>query len=155
MNFNKLPSGITGFVSDISQKKNAVSFSEFKSDMMKLSQKLHTKIIACNAIITCENYFSCQVMYKEQTISILCNTVYPLIGICEAENPNIIPRKFVSIEELENYISGLRNYTVVSPEFLHSSVVGSAIEDLSVQELSNINYWRPKEINEIVFNFWD
>lgn len=155
MNFNKLPPGITGFVSDISQKQNAVSFSEFKSDMIKLSQKLHMNFIACNAIITCENYFSCQLIYKGQTISILCNTVYPLIGICEAENPNIMPRKFVSIEELENYISGLRNYTVVTPEFLHSSVVSSAIEDLSVQELSNINYWQPKEINEIVFNFWD
>lgn len=155
MNINKLPPGITGFVSDITQKKDAVSFSEFKSDMMKLGQKLQTNIIACNAIITCENYFSCQLMYKGQTISILCNTVYPLIGICEAANPNNMPRKFVTIESLENYIIGLRNYKIVSPEFLHSSVGSSAIEDLSMEELSQINYWQPKEINEIIFNYWD
>ena len=155
MKMNKLPPGITGYVSDISQKKNAVSFSEFKADMMKLGQKLHFEIIACHAIITCENYFSCQIIVEGQTISILCNTVYPLIGFCEAENPNTMPRKFVSIEELKNYFIGLRNYTVVPPEFLHSPVVSSLIEDLSLQELSHINRWRPKEMGEIVFNYWD
>lgn len=152
---NKLPPGITGFVSDISQKRNAISFAEFKTDMVKLSQKLNVKIIACNPIITCENYFSCQLAYKGQTISILCNTVYPLIGLCVADNPNKIPRKFLYIEELEHHLIGLRNYAIASPEFLNAPVKSNAIEDLSVQELSQINYWRPKEISEIVFNYWN
>jgi len=152
---NKLPSGITGFVSDISQKKNAVSFAEFKTDMAKLGQKLNVKIIACNPIITCENYFSCQIAYKGKTISILCNTVYPVIGFCATDNPNKTPRKFVYIEEMEHHLIGLRSYAIAPVEFLHSPVESHVIEDLSVQELSQINYWRPKEISEIIFNYWD
>lgn len=152
---NKLPPGITGFVSDISQKKYAVSFAEFKTDMTKLSQKLNVKIIACNSIITCENYFSCQLVYNGKTLSVLCNTVYPVIGFCVADNPNIIPRVFLSIGEMEDYLIGLRNYAIAPPEFLNAPVTSHTIEDLSVQELSQINYWRPKEISEIVFNYWD
>lgn len=152
---SKLPPGITGYVSDISQKKNAVSFAEFKTDMVKLSQKLNIKIIACNSIITCENYFSCQLAYNGQTISVLCNTVYPVVGFCIADNPNKIPREFLSIEEMEHHLIGLRNYAIASPDFLNAPVTSHAIEDLSVQELSQINYWRPKKINEIVFNYWD
>lgn len=151
----KLPQGITGFVSDISQKKNAVSFTEFKEDMANLGQKFNVKIIACNPILTCENYFSCQIEYKNQTISILCNTVYPVIGFCTTDNPNKMPRKFLSIEEMEHHLIRLRNYAIAPPEFLHSPVEGNVIEDLSMQELSQINYWRPKEISEIIFNYWD
>ena len=136
----KLPAGITGFLDDLSQKRQAVSFTEFKSDMHEVARKVNAKVVDCCPINTCENYFSCEIKLGSDTIFIMCNTIYPVIGLCSSSNPNEIPRKFVTSEMLEQNIEEVRNYEVMTPKFLKSKVESSHISELNVSELSEINH---------------
>ena len=151
----KLPTGITGFVSEIAQKKDAVSFEEFTADMSVLARGMEATIERCNPILTCENYFSCEMNWEHRKISILCNTVYPILACCEGFVSEERSNHFLFVEPFENTVSALHRYQVYPVEFLNAAIEGVIIDQLSHMELSQINHWRPQTVHEVVFNFWD
>ena len=150
-----LPAGITGFNSDISQKQHAVAFDEFKTDMFELARRMNAQIQRCNPIMTCENYFSCEMTIDNQNISILCNTVYPILACTDAHIDNGVMGNFIQFDAFYCNIPKLRNYTAYDVAFLNTAIDSNIIANLSPTELSELNYHGSKVVHEIVFNYWD
>lgn len=150
----RLRRGVTGFITDLSDKKDAVSFDEFQADMNQLARALNGKVVSCIPFDTTENYFQSLLSVNDKEYCLLCNTVFPYIGICVAD-PQNHQRKFIMSDAIASHLFGMRNYELLGPDFLHQKISQVELAELGFDELKEVQRKKPFEMNQIIFNEWE
>jgi hypothetical protein len=102
-----------------------------------------------------KNYYWFLISTNQQQISFFLNAFYPLVAI-RVESPKS-EFGFLTAVEIEEQFPNLdlSHYQVLSREELEEEILLEEIEQLDEMEQKQAEYWKPRTIEEIVFNNWD
>ncbi|MFD0619152.1 hypothetical protein ACFQZR_16930 [Paenibacillus sp. GCM10027629] len=151
LQLHPLPRGITGF----SCTPNSLILQDGKSFISLLYSILRGTLECEDTNLQGKNYYYFSIKSTDQEYHVLLNAFFPIVAIsCELNYNKFI---FRSSEEIMNQFKLLSecNYLLLGKEELESDLANSDYLDLDKAELKQIEYWKPKNLSEIVFNNWD
>lgn len=151
--------GITGFYNSGENPPPRYTAEDiFKERCLKAAESIDAEMIAFHPPKLNTNFFEAVLDNGVKRIHILMNAYYPLIAFAASVEKEHIT--FYDEEELVDYFRGFeiceaRDLNQLlkiqrQPEFdlLHD-------HDLNSAEMSQIMYWQPYTVGELVFNYWN
>jgi hypothetical protein len=149
--------GISGFlINDLPE----VDSSQFKNLCYSLANITHGKLVSFEIPNVSQNFYKAELKLDDESIFILLNSTYPIVAFAfSVEYFNI---KFIDHPH-SNLIETFNNeFTIATAyELVEHIVVDERTQTvlnknhLNKSELSQIFYWKPKTVGDVVFNFWD
>jgi hypothetical protein len=97
------------------------------------------------------NYLLARFDFSDCSVTALLNRVYPILGF--AKFPAEVG--FIDCPKLAEAFASLGDYTVASGEELNRPLLRELCKDLAPRELKQIQYFRPRTIGDVIFNYWD
>jgi len=151
-----LPRGITGFLDSGAPIPTRSDFAAFLQLGHAAAQAVGCDVsggLDRTHVVT-PNFHAVTFAQRELVSVLICNTRYPFVaavehlsGTCRLEF-RVIPETIAGLAEQ----SGFR---VLSKSVLELPPDDQAISALAAAEVEQIQYWRPKRIGDIIYNFWD
>lgn len=151
-----LKCGITGFHSY--KKVNelpSVGFEEFKRTLTGVMTSMGYKPKTFNSAGVTPNFHIGVFEKGKERISVICNSVYPVVALTLEPAENACELAYINSPIIENAITQYTEYEFLSKEYLETPFSKDNIGNLNEAEISQIKYWQPINIGEIVFNWWD
>ena len=143
-----LPSGITGF-----RDLNNLYIPEQEEKMFKkfcyfIASCYHCAVVLFDLNLTSKNFYFAEMKTEQDNLYLLENAYYPWIAFAKSLD-------FTGIEFIESpFDLAEQNVHVLTLSDLQKDW-HDFVGELSKVELEQIEYWKPKRIGDIVFNFWD
>jgi hypothetical protein len=144
-----LPNGITGFRSSTDKELPVMDLVEFKQLCYSFIRQIGGIVKSYNNNISQQNFYTVEYDYLGESILILLNHHYPLLTFASSLD------RLTFIEVPEISIKFMPYYTVLTKEYLNIPLTSNHLAALSKAELTQISYWNPKTVGEIIFNNWD
>ncbi len=152
--------GITGF-SDKSDILPLVDRNEFNKLCYSLAIYMNGKVKSFTGSQTNTNFYVNTLNISGETTHILLNDCYPFIAFATS-----VDYCGISFVNKPDFSKILREFST-DLKFLTTSELHETIQvdgktfklknenSLNPVELSQILYWKPKTIGEVIFNYWD
>jgi hypothetical protein len=149
--------GISGFlINDLSE----VGSFQFKKLCYSLANFTHGELVSFEKPHVSQNFYKAELELNDESIFILLNSSYPIVAFASSvEYFNI---KFIDHPNA-NFIETFSNVFTIAT--VNELVERLAIDErtqivlnknnLNKSELSQILFWKPNTVGEVVFNFWD
>lgn len=144
-----LSNGITGFRSSTDKELPVTDLVEFKQLCYSFIRQIGGIVNSYNHDTSQQNYYTMEYNYLGKSIRILLNHHYPLLAFASS----LGRPTFIDVPEIS--IKFMPYYTVLTKEYLNSPLTPEHLSALSKAELTQISYWNPKTVGEIIFNKWD
>ncbi|WP_289136371.1 hypothetical protein [uncultured Brevibacillus sp.] len=140
-----LRKGVTGIFPQAETILEPLESLHFK----RMCHSVFKNVISFDIEISNKNFY---VARLDSDLYALLNAYYPLLAFANAVAPFTIT--FVdntgSAEAFSNY------YRVLNTDELNIPLSMNSISNtLDKVEIEQIDYWRPKTIGEVIFNYWD
>ncbi len=143
-----LKKGITGFFDCKDSPVPEMDFKIFKTLCHTIDNCTQWKFIHINSNPD-GNYYSAEFKTSSGIIYLLLNKHYPIIGFTQQLNIGDIV--FTDNNDI-SYLLG--NYEIVSADILNGWI-DDVVNELSEVEQSQVEYWNPSSVGNVVFNSWD
>ena len=155
----QLPRGITGFWSQQSAAPPRVKSAAFRARCATAAVALHGKLLENPADLEQfgRNFYVQAMTYKGRTISILCNVHAPWLALIDGlvdASRNTGEQAFVDDQLLSNPLAN-GEWRVLDAATLRTPLNHIDLTALDPAELTQVAYWKPRTVGEIVFNHWD
>lgn len=151
-----LKRGITGFFNwNLRETLPEVNFKEFKQACYFCARHAGYKSLSCTPKNVTPNFHYCLIQKNNETIGVLCNSIYPLIAFCNPLNENSCAIHFVDNLILQDAFSASTKFIVAKASELLSNPSDEHLLLLDPCEREQIEYWQPVTVGEIIFNWWD
>ncbi|HEY9061119.1 MAG TPA: hypothetical protein VIO64_11565 [Pseudobacteroides sp.] len=98
-----------------------------------------------------KNFYTCEVYYKDKSIFILLNIVFPYI--CFAKSIQYFNIKYFDDEVLENKFNEF--YDVIKTNELLKPLNFEDYKQLNKTEIKQLRYYDSLTVGEVIFNFLD
>lgn len=144
-----LPKGITGFMC-ADGKPIAVEEKLFKRVCYEFIKLNNGKILSIDISLTQKNFYVCEMILTDKCIYLLMNAYYPYFAFASSVNFGNI----AFMDKPNDLITWSSENILLSQKELNESYDRS-LGLLNHVELSQIKYWKPVNIGEIIYNFWD
>lgn len=144
-----LPKGITGF---IGAEYNPVLIENqlFKQVCYEFIHLNKGKILSIDISLAQKNFYICEMILTDKHIYLLMNAYYPYFAFASSvEFGNI-----TFIDKPNELIKWSYEIILLSQKELNESY-DRCLELLDNVEMNQIKYWKPINIGEIIYNFWD
>lgn len=145
-----LPGGITGFWSVNTAPLPLLDEKAFRQMCHVLGWKNGGTVAEVDTDTTARNFYSAKLSRYDQSVFILQNIYYPFAAFTQRNASGgsiwITPPEWIQLPE--------DPVRFLSPSELNRDWHGLC-EDLSLEELEQIRYWKPQTVGEIIFNTWD
>jgi len=149
---DRLPRGVTGFDGSGKGPPPEVAAHEFKAACQAAARAWGGTVCSFQGSAYPFNYHGAVLEREGTRLSVLCNTHYPLVAFMDPADP--APR-YVDAPELHRFFREQTEFTPLDTEFLRANPTREHLRDLGPTELQQIDYWRPENLGEIIFNGWD
>ena len=152
-----LRSGISGFYNRVDQARlPEVKLKTFKKEIISVIAMAGYRPCYFRKADLTPN-FHLGVFAKEQgvTIGVVCNSIYPLVTFVEEPKEYECSLAYIDLEEPAEMIEEHTNFKVLYQNELSTKLSAAELKCLNEAELSQIKYWQPQTIGEIIFNWWD
>lgn len=159
----ELPRGITGFI----HRREQALFTQ-RTDLDLFLQYSYTVAVLCSGQITainlrptlCTNYGGLVMKMADASVAITINHIYPFIAFSsfsQASSASFLDGylDFVDCEPLAERYGSFNRYQVLSAAQAKATPGRRMYKELSDREVKEINYWQPREVGQIIFNWWD
>ena len=156
----RLPKGITGFYD--SRKDVAPSLvdpSEFKSACFhaaRLADATVTHFQSSTEKYPC-SYHTAVVRLKhaDESFDVLCNAYYPMLAFVDPNKSEWGRLCFVAAPAVAAFFRQATSFSPISIDYLQMYPASEMLTDLNEAERSQVHYWKPQQIGDIIFNDWD
>jgi len=145
----RLPNGITGFYDSNHTKPSQMDSKQFKQLCFTVMLTEGGKVIELKEPENPRNFFEAEIQIFNSKLHILLNEHHPYIAFASSVNFKDIV--YIDEPQLSNEFS--KYYKVLSVEELNSPI--SKKSDFSNAEIKQLDYWKPKKVGDMIFNFWD
>jgi hypothetical protein len=155
-----LPYEVTGFYSSTNDKPHEIDDKPFKDICFNLARKYPGRILDIDELKLATNFFKVKIHINHQDLYVLLNMYYPFLTFASAVEFQRL--HFINYPLLsKDFIPFCK---VLSKEELHEplkirkrkgQITLENINKLNTTELEQILYWQPKNVGEVIFNFWD
>ena len=88
-------------------------------------------------------------------VGVACNAIYPVVAFVEEPKEHECSLTFIDLKEPAEMIEKHTNFKVLTQKELNTKLSLAELKYLNKAELSQIKYWQPQTIGEIIFNWWD
>lgn len=158
----KLPYGISGgyYMPGIEPEPPSINKSEFYAKCKQIASIKHLKCELIHDLeIDCKNFYAAKFMFISEPIYAVINSAHPYVAFCisneRGEFGNSFPLDFINNEELAKDFKS--NYHVMRVEELNKPFILNEHDELKnvSSVIKQVEYWSPKTIGEVIFNFWD
>lgn len=146
-----LPRGITGFWSGSEEPGPGVSVEKFKELTYAIARNNRMIVSDTDLDRTGKNFFWAEYQKYGKQMYLLMNSRYPYLAFT-------VQMSFSSlhfIDPPENLILPHTDRLILLEKGLLNQPWENQKNTLDESELSQIRFWRPMTIGEIIFNFWD
>lgn len=141
----KLPCGVTGFTTHPIK----IDGKFFKTCCYTVARQIGADLMECEATIgVARNYY--YAVFRNNQLKILCNPYYGFITFSANEAGT-----FADEPQLAQLFSQFDSFHVLTSTNLEIFPEHLYLTDLNESELTQINYWKPSRLGDIIFNFWD
>jgi hypothetical protein len=149
-----LPKGTTGFFG-VGDKLPQVNPNHFSKACYKIVSETNAKVLCISTQLESgKNYYYAALEITDRSVLILCNTCHPLVSFAIPGN-EINYEEFIDDAVLESVFESFKRFKVLAADILNAAPQSKQLSELSEAEISQIKYWSPKRLGEIVFNHWD
>ncbi|MEH2080666.1 MAG: hypothetical protein V7K89_11865 [Nostoc sp.] len=136
--------------------RGTFSLKQFRADCYEAARTLHARVLEVkgsdyHSYSVCNMQLPAYHKCNSINVTILRNGNYPIIGFSSTQEAPFI---FLDVPRLQEVFEAL-GYEVWSKEYLETDPIEEHITDLTPQEIEDYNYWRPNQIGQMVFNFYD
>lgn len=151
-----LPKGITGFAPDDSPYTPATSVRTFKIVCYNAARHLHGRVVSvtsCEGQVT-PNFHVAELHLRSGACFVLCNAYWPWLAAA-AMHPTWMKEPFLHSAELQGAVQSGSDFRFLQPAELEQPLTLEALRALGPGELSQLLYWKPERLGDVIFNFWD
>ena len=85
----------------------------------------------------------------------ICNSIYPVVALVEELEEGVCELRYVEHAAAKSLIDSYTSFECISSDELARELTTDALKELNSVELSQVRYWKPQTIGEVVFNWWD
>ena len=149
-----LPRGITGFWRVGEQQPPTSDVCAFRAHCYEAAGRVSYQVVSVESA-GLRNFAFATLHSPGERIAILLNAHFP--GLAFAETPIVgegLPR-FLDHPILADSFREVGAYVVFSASELERRPVPEDLAELSVAERTQVAYWRPRRIGDVIFNHWD
>lgn len=147
----QLKIGTTGFFSAKTDDSPYLEEKYFKARCYAFIHEYGGQLIEFLAPTLATNFFQVQLMLNNEIYYILLNEQVPYMAFASSVKEFQI--QFIELPELATYFSS--DYIILQPTQLEEFPFPSLLSELDRLERYQINFWKPKRLGEIIFNYWD
>ena len=152
-----LPRGITGFRHVDDPPLPVSDFAAFGGHCYAAARALGGRVLSVEAPI-CEvetNFARAVLELPGGPIAILLNAHFPVVAFADPPAQRGAPVQFADAPTLAEVFQSFGSYEVFSTSDLAMPLAPAACKQLAAAELEQVQYWRPRRVGDVVFNFWD
>ncbi|MBX9996078.1 hypothetical protein [Priestia aryabhattai] len=156
----ELLNGVTGFYQDPKDKPPTTSLKQFKVHSYEVARTYNGELLECGDTDVHSNFLVGVLKINKKKVYVLLNKHYPLVTFASSvDNKEIF---FVNDTQLCLFFSSF--YRVLCAGLLNEGLIythhkGSVLikndNELNNAELTQIAYWKPSTLGEILYNYWD
>jgi hypothetical protein len=147
--------GITGFYGRTIANPPVVAKKQILSDAYLVARKTDWVVGKIHWAEIAQNFHWLRLENYENSVSVLFNAHY---FICAFSNDDLTRTQEISFTDnamLTDAFLKLTQFVPMSKVDAERAVEESDLTRLSESEIAQINYWKPKRIGDLVYNFWD
>jgi hypothetical protein len=153
----ELPHGITGFRDADDPPLPLCDVADFRGHCYAAARTLNGRVVAVEAPSRgVETNFARGVLeLPTGRVAVLLNAHFPLIAFAEppAEGEGFV--RFTDSPGLAEAFGNFGIYEVVGASELAAPLTPEQRRRLAPAEREQIEYWQPRRVGDVVFNFWD
>lgn len=150
-----LPRGITGFYdSRRDQVPPVVDVKEFARACYSVARAEFGVVENLESANYSINFHRAILRTRDEIVAVLCNGHFPWLAFAKTHSRNY-DFTFMESAVLACQFSDAMRCEVIGLASLEEHPDEASLADLSEIERSQIKYWRPRRLGDIIFNFWD
>lgn len=142
--------GVTGFDATCCVDPRA-----FKAVCYEVARKLGGSVSTFVFPSWGPNFDVAVLAWRSERVSVLCNSTYPLIAFAEPIGEGDMELCFCSQPEPADGFSKSGEFTCITLGELNTPVSELDLSELSDGEMKELRSWRPRNLGELVYNWWD
>ena len=132
------------------------SFVEFKGVVYGVSVPLCLAVSELNERGVTPNFHSARLHGVETDLTVVAHSTYPIFAFAEPLDLGSCRLCFIDSETLSRKMGALfPNVSVARAAELNRKLRTSDLAELDAAELEQVDYWKPKTVGELAFNWWD
>lgn len=156
MKLKRLPPNITGFF-DKGEQPRSLDARTFKQACYLVAQMDSGIVEGVDLNLLGRSYFAATIRTNSDHLSVLCNSVYPFLAFVPPssfgfEFPELT---FVAPTHLAAAFASATEFQPLEANWLGEDLSSDVLTDLTSSERSQLAYWKPTRIGDIIFNAWD
>jgi hypothetical protein len=148
-----LPRGVTGFVDE---PLPSVDFRAFKAVCHEVARRLGGTVVkaeSCKGEVT-PNFHTALMNLPARSVEVICNQWFPLVA-CIAPFDGNWELSYLDVPGMANFIEETGTFKMQSRAEMEARVEPAVVSNLAENEITQMRYWRPRRVGDVVFNFWD
>ncbi|QVQ52686.1 hypothetical protein J4H86_02310 [Spiractinospora alimapuensis] len=105
------------------------------------------------------NFHQGVIAYRESTVAVVCRRDSPTLAVAEPRPIDLAggvresgPLAFLETPTLATVLAEMPGFRVLLPSELKGPFDATAWPDIDPQD---VTYWRPRDLGEALFNYWD
>jgi hypothetical protein len=151
-----LRKGITGF-SEVGEVRPepGFSFGDFKAAVYSAARAVGGRVAETRPAGITPNFHQALVELTKERLSVLCNSVFPVIAFCEPIPEGECKTTFRDCPELAAALAKLGSWEIASAADLAAPLSPKELSQLAPYEQKEVKYWRCRSIGRVIFNWFD
>jgi hypothetical protein len=153
----ELSRGITGFRHVDDPPLPVSDFAGFRGHCHAAARMLGGRVVSVDAHVwgVETNFARAVLQLRSQTVAVLLNAHYPMIALADPVADGDRQLCFVDAPDVAAVFRTFGIYEVLVSSDLTAPLTTEACRHLASAELEQVEYWKPRRVGDLVFNFWD
>ena len=152
----ELPRGITGFRHVSDPPLPVCDLAAFRGHCFAAARALKVRVARKIGTSEVEPNFAYVVLeLRNRPIAVLLNRHFPVVAFAEPLVEGEAFVRFSYVPELGEAFREFGVYEVADESVLTESLKPEHLQRLAPAEREQIRYWKPRQVGEVMFNFWD
>jgi hypothetical protein len=101
------------------------------------------------------NFHTIDIAHRRHQTAVLHHAALPLLAFAAPRSDNEAMLTFLDHHDLAAAINEVSDLQIMTAHQLSTPLTQTDLSDLHSSEHEQINYWRPRTVGELLFNFWD
>lgn len=150
-----LKDGITGFFAIGQAPPETVSKKQILADCHLVARTFGWSVGTTNWATMSRNFHAVELCAGSKSIWVLFNQHHPLCAFSRLSAIEPGQHKFLDQEALFETFGELTSFRPLAISDLQRRVTAEDLKALNRAELEQVNYWKPSQIGDVIFNNWD
>lgn len=101
------------------------------------------------------NYAMARIVFSNGVVAVFVNSVRPIIAFATDPAEGQIAFEYIDCPKLAEAFLAFGEYTIATSDELKTPLLREMWKKLAPAEQKRVQYFRPRTVGEVLFNYWD